>query len=46
MQGGLKMLLIRLDSVNLTRIVSSVVDLSCWKSILHETLLRANQVGS
>ena len=43
MQGGLKMLSIRIDSIELTRIVSPVVDSSCRKSIC-ETLLRANRV--
>ena len=33
MQGGLKMLSIRLDSIESTRIVSPVVDSSCRKSI-------------
>ena len=33
MQGGLKMLSIRLDSIESTRIVSPVVDSSCQKSI-------------
>ena len=33
MQGGLKMLSIRLDSIESTGIVSPVVDSSCWKSI-------------
>ena len=33
MQGGLKMLSIRLDSIESTRIVSPVVDSSCWKLI-------------
>ena len=33
MQGGLKMLSIRLDSIESTQIVSPVVDSSCWKSI-------------
>ena len=33
MQGGLKMLSIRLDSIESTRIVSPVVDSSCWKSV-------------
>ena len=43
MQGGLKMLSIRADSIESTRIVSPVVDSSCRKSIC-ETQLRANQV--
>ena len=33
MQGGLKMLSIRLDLIESTRIVTLVVDLSCWESI-------------
>ena len=33
MQGGLKILSIRLDSIGSTRIVSPVVDSSCRKSI-------------
>ena len=32
-QGGLKMLSIRVDSIESTRIVSPVVNLSCRKSI-------------
>ena len=45
MQGGLKMLSIRLDSMESTRIVSPVVDSSYRKSIC-ETRLRANRVES
>lgn len=33
MQGGLNMLLIRLDSIKLTQIVSLAVDSLYWKSI-------------
>ena len=33
MQGGLKMLLIRLASIESTQIVTPVVGSSCWKSI-------------
>ena len=43
MQGGLKMLSIRVDSIESTRIVSPVVDLSCRKLIC-ETQLHANRV--
>ena len=43
MQGGLKMLSIRVVSIESTRIVSPVVDPSCRKSIC-ETRLRANRV--
>ena len=45
LQGGLKMLSIRLDSIESTRIVSPVVDLSCRKSIC-ETRLRVSRVKS
>ena len=44
-QGGLKMLSIRLDSIESTRIVSPGVDSSCRKSIC-KTRLRANRVES
>ena len=43
MQGGLKMLSIRLDSIEWTRIVPLVVDSLCRKSIC-ETRLSANRV--
>ena len=43
MQDVLKMLLIRLDSIESTQIVSPVVDSSSRKSIC-ETRLRANRV--
>ena len=43
MQGGLKMLSIRLDSIESTRIISPVVDLLYRKPIC-ETQLRANRV--
>ena len=43
MQGGLKMLSIRVDSIKSTRIVSPVVDSSCRKLIC-ERQLHANQV--
>ena len=43
MQGGLKMLSIRVDSTESTRIVSPVVDSSYRKSI-SVTRLRANRV--
>ena len=43
MQGGLKMLSIRVDSIESTRTVYPVVDSSCRKSIC-ETRLRANRV--
>ena len=43
MQGGLKMLLIQVDSIESTQIISPVLDLSCRKSIC-ETRLRANRV--
>ena len=33
MQGGLKMLLIRLDLIESTQTVTPVVGSSCWKSI-------------
>ena len=40
MQGGLKMLPIRLDSIESTQIVSPVVDLSCQKSIARRESIR------
>ena len=43
MQGGLKMLSIQVDSIESSRIVSPVLDLSHRKSIC-ETRLRANRV--
>ena len=43
MQGGLKMLSIRLDSIESTRIVSPFVDSSYRKSI-YDTRLCANRV--
>ena len=42
-QGGLKMLSIRVHSIESTRIVSPVVNSSCQKSIC-ETRLSANRV--
>ena len=43
MQGGLKMLSIRLDSIESTRIVSPVVD-SSYRKLICETRLRVNLV--